>query len=92
MELTAKSNDTFFVTLTVVYWIDVFTRPVYKDIIVDNLTYCKKNKGLEIYSYVIMPNYLHLIVRSINKPLSDILRDFKTYTSKELYKTIKDNP
>ncbi len=92
MKLTANSNHIYFVTLTVVYWIDVFTRPIYKDIIVNNLYYCQKNKGLEIFSYVIMTNHLHLILRSQQKPLSDTLRDFKTYTSKELFKAIKNNP
>jgi len=92
MELTAKSNDTFFVTITVIYWIDLFTRPVYKDFIVKNLDYCRKNKGLNIFSYVIMSNHLHLILRSNENPLSDTLRDFKTYTSKELFKMINENP
>jgi REP element-mobilizing transposase RayT len=92
MELTANSNDTYFVTLTVVEWIDVFTRRFYKDYIIENLEYCRKNKGLEIYSYVIMSNHLHLILKSKEKPLSDTLRDFKTYTSKELFKMIKENP
>lgn len=92
MELTAKSNDTFFVTLTVVYWIDIFTRPIYKNIIIDNLAYCQKNKGLEIFSYVIMSNHIHMILRSIENPLSDTLRDFKSFTSKKLYKAINENP
>ncbi len=92
MKLTANSNDTYFVTLTIVYWIDIFTRVQYKDLIIDNLGYCRKEKVLEIYSYVIMSNHLHMIARSTEKPLSDVLRDFKTYTSKELYKMIKSNP
>jgi len=92
MELTANSNEIHFVTFTVIDWIDVFTRPIYKDYIIENLEYCRKNKGLEIFSYVIMPNHLHLILRSKEKPLSDTIRDFKTYTSKELFKLIKENP
>jgi len=92
MELTAKTNDVYFVTLTVVYWIDIFTRPVYKDVVIKNLEFCRKNKGLEIYSYVIMTNHLHLILRAKEKTLSELLRDFKSFTSKELYKLIKENP
>ena len=92
MKLTANSNDTYFVTLTIVYWIDIFTRLGYKDLIIDNLEYCRQNKDLEIYSYVIMTNHLHLIARSTDEPLSNVLRDFKTFTSKELYKTVKNNP
>lgn len=33
-------------TLTVVEWIDIFSRPVYKHLIIDSLNYCIANKGL----------------------------------------------
>jgi REP element-mobilizing transposase RayT len=92
MRLTANTNDTYFVTLTVVNWIDVFTRLSYRDMLIDNLKYCQNEKGLEVYSYVIMSNHIHLIGRSIEEPLSNVLRDFKTFTSKELFKAIKNNP
>jgi len=86
------ANELYFVTLTVAYWIDIFTRREYSDFIVDNLSFCQKNKYLEIYEYVIMTNHLHMICRGNEIPLSDILRDFKTFTSKGLYKLIKENP
>jgi len=40
----------YFVTFSVVRWIDVFTRREYKDILVDSLKFCIKNKGLELYA------------------------------------------
>ena len=52
----------FFVTSTVVDWVDVFTRPLYKNIVVDSLRYCQQNKELEIYAWVLMTNHLHMIV------------------------------
>ncbi|MDR6194071.1 transposase [Siphonobacter sp. SORGH_AS_0500] len=52
---------TYFMTMTVVDWVDVFTRPVYKDIIVNALKYCQQAKGLEIYGWVLMTNHLHLM-------------------------------
>ena len=84
-------NELFFITMTIVDWIDLFTRQIYFDLIIDNLNYCQNNKGLEVYEYVIMTNHLHMICLGKDKPLSDILRDFKTFTSKELVKLIKNN-
>lgn len=93
MSKTANlSNELFFVTMTIVNWIDLFTRQIYFDLIIDNLKYCQNNKGLEVYEYVIMTNHIHMICLSNKKPLSDILRDFKTFTSKELVKVLKGNP
>ncbi len=36
----------YFVTTTVVSWIDLFTRPDYKHIVIDSLKYCLQSKGL----------------------------------------------
>jgi len=83
----------YFLTLTVIDWIDVFTRPEYKYIILDSLTYSQKNKGLIIYAWCLMSNHLHLIAGSKEGfHLSNILRDFKKFTSKEIVRTIKENP
>lgn len=82
----------YFVTFTVVNWIDLFIRDEYKEIIMDSLLYCQKNKGLLIYSYCIMTSHIHLIIR-VDKGhiLSDVIRDFKSYTSLQLKKSIKNN-
>ena len=87
------TQDLYFTTTTVVDWIDIFTRPDYKHIIVDSLDYCQHNKGLDIYAWVLMTNHLHLIVgvRDEQLNISDILRDFKKYTSKKLFEAISTN-
>ncbi len=92
MRRTTAPNDVSFLTLTVVDWADVFTRRLYRDFVVDCLNHCVKNKGLEVFAYVLMTNHLHLVARSLEKPLGNTLRDFKTFTSKELVKMIMNNP
>ena len=78
-----------FITLTLVEWIDMFNRKKYKDIIIDNLIFCVKNKCLVIHAYVIMPNHIHMIVSSSNNTsLSKLIGDFKRYTARILYKTL----
>ena len=85
-----SSGYTYYLTLTVVEWIDLFTRPAYKHLIVDSLNYCIDKKGLKIYCWCLMSNHLHLVAGASNEDLlSDILRDFKKFTSKALVKVIK---
>ena len=43
-----------YITFQIVYWIDLFSRQVYRDIVVESLKYCQQNKQLEIFAYVIM--------------------------------------
>jgi len=88
-------NDQFqphYLTLQVVEWIDVFSRKAYRDIIIENLIYCRKNKSLELYAYVIMSNHVHLVARSRVGDLSGTIRDFKSYTSKQILKAISEEP
>jgi len=81
----------YFVTFTVHQWVDVFTRPIYRNILLESIRYCQVNKGLKIYAWVIMSNHIHLIVGSQNENLSDIIRDFKKYTSKKIVNAISAN-
>ncbi len=86
-----NSEGLYFVSFATVNWIDVFTRNIYRDIVVDSLNYCVEKKGLIIYSWVLMTNHIHLIIRSKNEPLENIMRDLKRYTSREVLKAIQEN-
>src|SRR5438445_5449576 len=86
------SNGLYFVSFSVVGWIDVFTRREYQEILIESLQYCQQNKNLKIYCYCIMPSHVHFITYSENSELSGILRDFKSYTAKQLIKAIGENP
>lgn len=82
---------TYYLTFQVVGWADVFSRQIYRDIIIDSFKYCIENKGLELFAYVIMTNHVHVIMRSKNGNLSDIVRDFKKYTSKQILELISSS-
>ena len=80
---------TYFLTFTVVEWMDIFIRPKYKTIIIDSLNYCSDNKGVEYFAWVLMSNHLHLVARTKSPfKISDFIRDFKKYTSKCIAKQI----
>lgn len=81
-----------FITTTVVDWIDVFTRKSYKDVVIECLSFCIKNKGMLLYGYVIMSNHIHLIVQSKDGKLSDLIRDFKKFTAKSILEKIQNEP
>jgi REP element-mobilizing transposase RayT len=87
-----NQNGLHYLTLTTVGWVDVFTRVDYRDVLIESLNYCQKHKGLVINAYVIMSNHVHLICYAKEGyRLPDILRDFKTFTSKTITKDIIQN-
>ena len=90
---TIKTNGSYFLTLTVVDWADVFTRKNHKQAIIDSLRYCIKHKGLNVYAYCLMTNHLHLVVNcTASFQLSDTIRDFKRHAAKTILNQIINEP
>lgn len=56
----------YFLTFTVVGWVDVFVRSAYKQLVMDALRFYQDKDGLQVYAFVLMTNHMHLIVRSPN--------------------------
>jgi len=85
-----NSRVPHFITITVIDWIDLFTRKEMKDVLIESMEYCQTNKGLKIHAYVIMPSHVHMIVSSECNEIPGIIRDFKKYTSSRLIKTLQE--
>ena len=88
---TIKKNSSYYLTLTVVGWVDVFTRQNHRNTLIEALDYCIKSKGLNVYAYCIMSNHIHLVVNA-SEPfiLQDVLRDFKKFTAKKICAQIEE--
>jgi REP element-mobilizing transposase RayT len=71
-----KENNSYYLTMTVVRWVDLFSRKSQRDLFISSLKYCIQEKGLNFYAYCVMTNHIHLIV-NCNEPhhLRDTIRD-----------------
>ena len=79
----------YFITFSVIEWVDVFTRAAFADIVVESLNFCSRNKGLAVHAWVLMPNHFHAIFSAKDGyQLSGIIRDFKRHTAKKILKDI----
>lgn len=76
-----------------VEWLDIFNHIEYKEILLESLRYCQKNKSMEVFAWCIMSNHVHLAFRTVGpyKPRA-VLGDFKKFTSQKLLKAIESNP
>ena len=87
----SNPDGIYFVSFACVQWVDVFVRQKYSEVLIDSLCYCQKQKGLVIHAWCIMPSHVHLIIsRSQTPTLSDIMRDFKKFTSDKILKMIME--
>jgi putative transposase len=89
-----QPDGLYFVTLTVVGGIDVFTRHEYCDLLVDNLNYCIEHKRLRVYEYAILPSRLYMIagVEQGRSNLPKVLRDLKSTSAKQILRAIAEHP
>jgi len=83
-----EQDELHYVTFQIVRWIDIFTRRIYRDIVIDSLYFCQQNKGLEIYAFVVMSNHIHLLLRSKTGKLSDTIKEFKSFTAKKILEAV----
>ena len=81
----------YFVTFTVINWIDLFTRDGYREIFINSVKYCQKHKGLKVSAWVIMTNHVHMILSTEGSKLQDIVRDLKSYISRHVRLEIEQN-
>jgi REP element-mobilizing transposase RayT len=78
-----------FLTFTIVQWADIFTRQIYRDIVIESFNFCIEKKGLLVHAWVIMSNHVHCILSAPGGNLSGIIRDMKSFTSKKITREIR---
>lgn len=75
----------YFVTWTIVDWLPLFDKEPYRQIVLDSLNYFRTEKNTQLNAFVVMPTHLHAILwPEIGISLSDVTRDFKRFTSREI--------
>ncbi len=84
----------YFVTTTVVGKKKILSNPEITGIVLKSLNFLRKEARMKLFSYVIMPDHLHLIVLPLeyqgkNQTISDLMRDFKKFTSKRITEKLK---
>ena len=79
-----------FITNTVLNWIRIFHLRRYAEIVMGSLRYCIEHQWFELFTYVLMPNHIHLILKVNEKhSIEQILRDFNKYTAQQILLTMQ---
>ncbi len=85
-------NGIYFITGTVVGWIDVFTRNIYREILLDSFRFCQQNQGLQIHAWVLMTNHFHMICSFANNADSGkVIKNIKSFTAIKIIDAIINN-
>jgi REP element-mobilizing transposase RayT len=84
----ADEHLPYFCTITILDWLPVLIDARYIDPVVDSLRFCRRNKALKLFGFVVMPNHVHLIA-SCGEQLQELMRDFKRFTSRQIHERLK---
>lgn len=90
--LNTQSEDQliYYITIVVYNRLQIFTSPSFIIPLIDSLNFYRYNLDFKILGYVIMPDHVHLIIWPQGAAtISDIMRDFKTFTSKRIINQAK---
>src|SRR5438067_2075836 len=88
-----EQRTCYYLTFNIVDWIDIFVRPVFKQIIVESLNYFIEKKGLTVYAWCLMTNHLHLMVQANHGfGFSSLITDLKKFTSRLILEDIDVEP
>ena len=83
-----SEKSLYFLTFTVIEKIPVFTNSKYCDVIIENFEFYRRERGLQIFNYVIMDNHVHVIM-SHNEDISKAVQDLKKYTAKQILEILE---
>ncbi len=72
----------YFMTSTIVAWLPVFSQPRYVEIILDSWRFLQRERGIQIFGFVIMENHLHWIAQGPN--LAEQVGRFKSFTARRI--------
>jgi putative transposase len=82
-----------YLTFNTVDWVDVFIRPVYKQVITHALNYIIEQKHCTIYAWCLMSNHLHLLAKAKDgSGLALIEKEFKKITTNRILEAMDLEP
>jgi putative transposase len=83
----------YFITFQTVDWVDVFIRPVYKQVIVHTLNHFIESKGLVVYSWCLMTHHLHLLAQAKQgQVIAELEKEYKSFTTNKILEAIDTEP
>ena len=85
-------QELYFVTFTAINRVDVFIRDICREIFINSVKFCQREKGLRVGAWVIMTSHVHMILGTNgDNKLQDIIRDMKSFTSRHIRLAIEES-
>jgi putative transposase len=82
-----------FMTFSTIDCVDIFIRPVYKQVIVHTLNHFIDHKGLKVYAWCLMSNNLRLLASAEDgESIAQMEKEYKAFTTQKIFEAIDTEP
>jgi REP element-mobilizing transposase RayT len=71
----------YFITASTCGWKPLFSEPIYAELILNSLTWLRKEKRMYLYAFVLMPSHLHAVIQPIDRSIGDLMQNFASFTA-----------
>ncbi len=88
MDNIPTKQSCFFLTLNTVDSVDLFVRPIHKQIVVHTLNYFIADKGWKVYAWCLKTSQLYLLLHTGLTPLAEAEKEFKKFTTQKILAAI----
>jgi len=78
----------YFVTASLIEWKNLFIAPEYAIIPLNSLAWMQKQKRILLFSFVIMPTHLHVILKPESDTIGNVVQQFGSFTAHEILKQL----
>lgn len=88
-----EEEELVLISLCTVDCIDIFIRPVYKQIIVHSLNYFIHHKGLVVFGWYLSTNALHMLVKCREDyKLNEVIQQYRSFTTDKIMEALDTEP
>lgn len=84
-------NHLYFITATLCGWKRLFENPTYSKIVLDSLTWLRREKRMLLFAFVLMPSHLHAIVKPVGRSIGKLLDDFGSFTAHAILNQLRQD-
>jgi len=86
-----NATHLYFITATICGWKQLFVEQEYVKIVLDSLSWLQINQKLLLFAFVLMPSYLHAIIKPENETIDEVLQTFGSFTAHSILKKLQED-
>jgi putative transposase len=83
------TDHLYFITASIFGWKQLFTGAIYAEIVLNSLSWLRKEQRMFLFAFVLMPSHLHAIVQPVGRPIGELLQNFASFTAHAILQQLR---